>query len=512
MAKLTIDDQEYEFPDGTSLFDACRQARGEALPHFCYHPDLPVAGVCRLCQVEVEGMPKLTIACNTTVRDGMVVHTRSERVNKAVQQVLEMHLINHPVDCPICDQAGECGLQNQYMQYGLYESKVPMAAKVKKHKAKVIGPYVILDQERCVLCSRCVRFCNEVTGTGELGIYNRGDRAELDVAPGVELDNNYSMNTVDICPVGALTSRDFRFAKRVWMLKNTRGVCPGCATGCNVRIDHEGGRVYRLKPVYNPEVNGRWMCDRGRMTYKELHDERRLLRPFAGGREAAWTAASVALADLLRDGGFSLVVVGPRASLEEMFLARKLAPADAVVGGPADLDRGEGDDLLLDGDRTPNRGGLKTLGIPEPAAADLAARITAASGPVLVLGGEPGRDAGVAAALAGCGGLVVIATHDGPSVQAAAVALPGAAWAEQAGVFVNRQGRWQGFAQAVARPGAAREGWRILAELAGLAGVETAPQSLRALRKEIVDTVLSEGELDMDRMPETGFVPGGGER
>ena len=160
MAKLTIDGQEIEVPDGTSLFDACREARGEALPHFCYHPDLSVAGVCRLCQVEVEGMPKLTIACNTTVRDDMVVHTRSEKVNKATQQILEMHLINHPVDCPICDQAGECGLQDQYMDYGLYDSQVGQGDKVLKMKAEVIGPHVVLDQERCVLCSRCVRFCD----------------------------------------------------------------------------------------------------------------------------------------------------------------------------------------------------------------------------------------------------------------------------------------------------------------------------------------------------------------
>ena len=197
-------------------------------------------------------MPKLTIACNTMVRDGMVVHTRNERVSKANQQVLEMHLINHPVDCPICDQAGECGLQNQYMEYGLYDAKVQMAEKVNKAKAKVIGPHVILDQERCVLCSRCVRFCNDVTGTGEMGIFNRGDRAEIDTAPGVQLDNNYSMNTVDICPVGALTSRDFRFQKRVWMLKAAEGVCPGCATGCNVRIDHEGGRIYRPEAPAQP--------------------------------------------------------------------------------------------------------------------------------------------------------------------------------------------------------------------------------------------------------------------
>ena len=154
MAKLTIDGKEIEVPYGTSLFDACRDARGEALPHFCYHPDLSIAGVCRLCQVEVEGMPKLTIACNTGARDGMVVHTRNERVTKASTQILEMHLINHPVDCPICDQAGECGLQNQYMSHGLYDAKVEMDDKVHKSKAQVIGPHVILDQERCVLCSR----------------------------------------------------------------------------------------------------------------------------------------------------------------------------------------------------------------------------------------------------------------------------------------------------------------------------------------------------------------------
>ncbi len=512
MAKLTIDDQEYEFPDGTSLFDACREARGEALPHFCYHPDLPVAGVCRLCQVEVEGMPKLTIACNTTVRDGMVVHTRNERVQKAVQQILEMHLINHPVDCPICDQAGECGLQNQYMQYGLYESKVEIQAKVKKHKAKVIGPYVILDQERCVLCSRCVRFCNEVTRTGELGIFNRGDRAEVDVAPGVELDNNYSMNTVDLCPVGALTSRDFRFAKRVWMLKSAQGICPGCATGCNVRVDHEGGRVYRLKPRYNPEVNGRWMCDRGRMTYKQVHDERRLSAPLRHGKEVPWTEAREQLARVLDGRSPSLVVVSPHASLEEMFMAGKLVAGDAIVSGPADMHREQGDDLLLDGDRTPNRKGLAVLDVPELSAADLAARIGAANGLVLVLGGDPGRDETVGKALQDCPNLVFLGTHDGPTARAAQFVLPVAMWAEKAGTFVNRQGRWQGFQQAVPRPGYVREGWRVMSEILSLTADGAAPRSLGALRKELVAAVLSEGELDMDRMPEYGFIPGGGGR
>ena len=401
MAKLTIDGKEIEVPDGTSLFDACRDARGEALPHFCYHPDLSIAGVCRLCQVEVEGMPKLTIACNTGVRDGMVVNTRNERVTKASTQILEMHLINHPVDCPICDQAGECGLQNQYMNHGLYEAKVEMEDKVLKAKAQVIGPYVILDKERCVLCTRCVRFCDEVTGTGELGIFNRGDRAEIGTAPGVELDNNYSMNTVDICPVGALTGRDFRFQKRVWMLKAASSICPGCATGCNVRIDHEAGRIYRLKPRYNPEVNGRWMCDKGRLTYKAVHEDARLGEPMVGGQAGNWSGVPGAVADLGAKDGYGLAIASPHLSLEEMHLLKTLAGDAPVHGGLTDADRGQKDALLLDADRTPNRKGLGLLGIEQGDGQALAAVIKGAAGTILIHGGDPAADPAVSEALSG---------------------------------------------------------------------------------------------------------------
>ena len=507
MAKLTIDGKEIEVPDGTRLFDACTEARGETLPHFCYHPDLPVAGVCRLCQVEVEGMPKLTIACNTFVRDGMVVHTRNERVSKANQQVLEMHLINHPVDCPICDQAGECGLQDQYMEYGLYDTKVEMSDKVNKAKAKVIGPHVILDQERCVLCSRCVRFCNDITGTGELGIFNRGDRAEIDVAPGVKLDNNYSMNTVDICPVGALTSRDFRFQKRVWMLKAAESVCPGCATGCNVRIDHEGGRIYRLKPRHNAEVNGAWMCDKGRMTYKAVHAENRLGDPVRGQENLTWADAGQAMHELLDGGKLDLVLLSPQLSLEEMFLARMLAEKNGatLLAGPAGLNTGEGDELLLDADRTPNRKGLELLGVAEGAAADLADRIAAASGVVLVLGGNPAADEIVAGALQKAGSVVYVGTHADETAACATLVLPGAMWAEKAGIFVNRQGRLQAFKQAVARRGSAREDWRILAEAIG---VDDAPVSLKALRTLMKDKLLPGSEADLNRLPALGLVPG----
>ncbi len=507
MAKLTIDGQEIEVPDGTRLFDACTEARGEPLPHFCYHPDLSVAGVCRLCQVEVEGMPKLTIACNTFVRDGMVVHTKNERVSRANQQVLEMHLINHPVDCPICDQAGECGLQDQYMQYGLYDSKVEINDKVNKIKAKVIGPHVILDQERCVLCSRCVRFCEEVTGTGELGIFNRGDRAEIDTAPGVELDNNYSMNTVDICPVGALTGRDFRFQKRVWMLKAAEGVCPGCSTGCNVRIDHEGGRIYRLKPRRNPEVNGSWMCDLGRMTYKAVHDEKRLVTPQREGQDLAWGEAGAQLTALLGKDQLGLVVASPYQSLEELFLLKELARRHAdgnICAGPAESGMGTGDELLLSTDRTPNRAGLKLLDIAELGKAELASRLKQAQGTVLIAGGDMAGDADLKAALENLT-VVYLGTHGNATAAVAELTVPGAAWAEKAGIFVNKQNRLQEFKLAVARPGAAREDWRILTEVMGN---PEEYRSFKAVREALGENLAKGTALDLNKLPALGLVIG----
>jgi NADH-quinone oxidoreductase subunit G len=516
MVKLTIDGKEIEVADGTRLFDACTEARGEALPHFCYHPDLSIAGVCRLCQVEVEGMPKLTIACNTVVRDGMVVATRSERVQQAVRQVLEMHLINHPVDCPICDQAGECGLQDQYMEYGLYESEVEKKDKVLKRKAKVIGRQVILDQERCVLCSRCVRFCEEVTGTGELGIFNRGDRAEIDVAPGVELNNNYSLNTVDICPVGALTSRDFRFQKRVWLLKSTSGICPGCATGCNVRIDHEGGRVYRLKPRRNDEVNGPWMCDRGRMTYKQLHRENRLreplLRQSGQARPVPWREVWPEVTGLLKPGSVGIALANPHQTLEELTLFRRLAHHLAgesqVFGAVTGADSDEGDSILLDGDGAPNRGSLRWLGLAELAAGDLAERIRgAAKQTVLIYGGDPASDTEVAAALATCGRVVYLGTHANATAESAAVVLPLSAWAEKDGLYVNKHGRLQRGLRAIARPGDAREDWRVLSDLLATPDGDGVLMGLPALRRMVAAELELTDEIDLNNLPEQGVVP-----
>ena len=273
MPKCTINGVEVEVKAGTTIIEAM-MTHQQRIAHYCWHPGLSVAGVCRLCMVEIEGNPRLQIACNTVVTEGMKINNTSEKVKDAAKWGLDFHLINHPLDCPICDQAGECGLQEQYMEFGKYTPEMA-EGKVKKHKVVDLGPTVVLDSERCILCSRCVRFCDEVSKTSELGIFNRGDRSEIGTVEGKKLDNKYSVNTVDICPVGALTSKDFRFKQRVWYLKDSPTVCNGCSTGCNVKMYYNKEGFFRVRPVYNEKVNGHWMCDEGRDVYNYINKEYR---------------------------------------------------------------------------------------------------------------------------------------------------------------------------------------------------------------------------------------------
>ena len=273
MPKCKINGQELEVKQGTTIIEAYKLL-DENIAHYCWHPGLSIAGVCRLCMVEIEGNPRLQIACNTVITEGMVINNNSEKVKETVRWGLDFHLINHPLDCPICDQAGECGLQEQYMEYGKYTPEMA-ERKVKKRKVVDLGPTVMLDSERCILCSRCVRFTEEVSKTNELGIFNRGDRSEIGTFKDRPLDNKYSLNTVDICPVGALTSKDFRFRQRVWYLKEVDSICTGCSTGCSIKGYYNEEGMWRVKPRFNENVNGHWMCDEGRGVYKIVNKETR---------------------------------------------------------------------------------------------------------------------------------------------------------------------------------------------------------------------------------------------
>jgi NADH-quinone oxidoreductase subunit G len=270
--KITWNGKQIEAVKGSNLLQAALD-NGQEVAHYCYHAGLSIAGVCRMCMVEQDGVPRPFPACNATCGDNMVVRNDTPKIKAAVEATLQFHLLNHPLDCPVCDQAGECGLQDYYMKHGVYDSQM-IDKKVHKEKVQDIGKNVMLDAERCILCSRCTRFTEEVTHTYELGILNRGDHAEITVNE--NLKNDYAQNLVDICPVGALTSKDFRFKQRVWFLEEVYTTCIGCETGCSVKVSQNKNGSYRVKPVFDEAVNGHWMCDDGRSIYKHVSSPTRL--------------------------------------------------------------------------------------------------------------------------------------------------------------------------------------------------------------------------------------------
>lgn len=374
MLKCTINGKEVEVKEGTTVIEAMYGKAGEwdngKVAHYCWHPGLSVAGVCRLCMVEIEGNPRLQIACNTVVTEGMKINNTSDKVKDAAKWGLDFHLINHPLDCPICDQAGECGLQEQYMEFGKYDPEMA-EAKVKKHKVVDLGPTIVLDSERCILCSRCVRFTTEVSKTNELGIFNRGDRSEIGTVDGKRLDNKYSMNTVDICPVGALTSKDFRFRQRVWYLKDQQTVCNGCSTGCNVKVYFNREGFFRVKPVFNEKVNGHWMCDEGRDLYKFVNRDTRYLKArkkSAGGwDESLPGAAAKSAATVVKSAGAkaALILTG-QYTVEEYDHAVKTFIKDTgskhvYHWNQSEQSAQQHDGLLIRGDKNPNTKGLQKV-------------------------------------------------------------------------------------------------------------------------------------------------------
>lgn len=371
MPKCTINGVELEVKEGTTIIQAMYDNH-QKIAHYCWHPGLSIAGVCRLCMVEIEGNPRLQIACNTVVTEGMKINNTSAKVQEAVKWGLDFHLINHPLDCPICDQAGECGLQDQYMEFGQYTSEMA-EAKTKKHKVVDLGPTVVLDSERCILCSRCVRFTDEVSKTNELGIFNRGDHAEIGTHDGKQLNNPYSLNTVDICPVGALTSKDFRFKQRAWYLKDAETICNGCSTGCNVKVYFNKEGLFRVKPKYNNDVNGYWMCDEGRNTYKFANKENRLTKALVcqnGQWDHSHSAGSVAknLSQLVKNyknENTAVVVTGQLTNEEYEVIfdiyVNKLNIKNIFNWNPFATQSNEFDGLLIRGDKNPNTKGLEAV-------------------------------------------------------------------------------------------------------------------------------------------------------
>jgi NADH-quinone oxidoreductase subunit G len=376
MPTFQLDGKEIEFTPGQTIIEAAKAA-GIEIPHFCWHPSLSVAGNCRICLVEVEKAPKGMIACATQAVDGMVVYADSPKAVHMRNAVMEFLLINHPLDCPICDEAGECKLQDYAYKYSIGKSRFD---ETKNHKDKRVelGPNVMFDQERCISCSRCIRYCEEVVGDPQLTFVHRGEHVTIETFPGKKLDNPYSMNVIELCPVGALTSRDFRFHARVWDLSHTESVCPGCARGCNTDIWVRDNKIYRLTPRENMDVNQYWMCDYGRLnTYKFVNDETTrvnvpMMRPEGvdneeGIVECEWDdAIARAITELKNYSPEEIAfIASPFSTLEDNFTLKRFA--EEVIGTNnivyiPDV-WGEDDKLLLRADKTPNSTGLKHLGI-----------------------------------------------------------------------------------------------------------------------------------------------------
>jgi NADH-quinone oxidoreductase subunit G len=454
MVKITIDGKQFEVDNTLTIIEAARK-HGIHIPHFCWHPTLSVSGNCRVCLVEVEKMPKLVIACATLVTDGMAVHTQSERVVKARNAVLEFILINHPLDCPICDEAGECKLQDYAYKYSSGNSRFEFE-KVRKPKRVELGPNVMLDTERCIMCSRCIRFCDEIAKEPQLVFTKRGDHVELTTFPGEKLDNPYSMNVIDLCPVGALTSRDFRFKARVWDMSSTDTVCVGCSRGCNMKMWVRNNEILRLTPRFNSSVNNYWMCDYGRLnTFKDVNAATRIKAPLIRKEgkmiEVSWDEAIAKVAfDLKSFKKNEIAALGSAyATNEDNYILMKFMHFLGVKRIDfVPHEQGNDDTLLLRSDKTPNNRGAREVGI-KPESIELGynsiindirtGRIKA----LYLIDDNIATDPAMAEALAKLDLLVVHASNRNETTKLADVVLASSTYAEKHGTFINFQGRVQ---------------------------------------------------------------------
>ncbi|WCJ60567.1 molybdopterin-dependent oxidoreductase [Fontisphaera persica] len=546
--KIKVDGREVEVPRlmpdwtgklvPTTMLQACKLA-GVEVPHYCYHPLLPVAGNCRMCLVEFgvpmigpdrkpllndkgepiiqrstlpyePGTPRGAIACATPISPGMEIYPSSPATKQMRESVLEFLLANHPLDCPICDQAGECKLQEYALDHGRAESAF-RETKVHKPKQVDLGPRIMLDDERCILCTRCIRFTRDIAGDDALGIINRGGYNTLTAYPGRQFDNNYTLNTVDICPVGALTSKDFRFKMRVWFLKETKSICTSCGTGCNIIISSRENVIYRYTPRENMAVNKCWMCDAGRLNYKWIGRPDRLREVLGpGGQKSDWSKVIPEISGRLRaaPAGSVAMVISARQTVEELYLLRVLANklgaiTDAVprVGQP--------DYLLVHADKNPNSNGVRLMGLcGDEMGANMrrmAEGIAAGAIRTLIVIGEDVTRCGLGPELlAKLETLVVSDILPNETTRRAHYVLPGCAHAEKRGSFISAKGRWQRFWKAVEPPGQARPEMEWLGELAHNLAGENSFASVEALFNHLSREVPALGGVRWEQLGDTG--------
>lgn len=546
MPKIIIDGKEIEFKTGQTVIQTARE-NGIDIPHFCWHPSLSVSGNCRVCLVEIEKLPKLVISCSTAATDGMVVQTQSEKVIAARNAVMEFILINHPLDCPICDEAGECKLQDYAYQYSVGESRF---TEEKNHKEKRVelGPNVMFDGERCISCSRCIRFCDEIAGKKELTFIKRGDRVTITTFPGKKLENPYSMNVTDICPVGALTNRDFRFKSRVWEMAPTKTICSGCARGCNIDLWTRNNEVLRLTPRQNDDVNSFWMCDNGRLnTFKHINANDRVngphIRKDGKFTKVGWDEAYAKTLSELKSFSKDEIAALASSSLtvEDAYLASKFVRSINVKNFDfvPNVVAGSGDAILIQEDKSANANGVKLMNVDSSKGGlkfdEIITQIESGKIKALVLIEQDliNLNAAYEKALAKLDFLVTFSTNFDATTSLANVVFPAATYAEKNGTWINFQGRIQRIRPAVttiemersldgmslsrwdkfgtdfdswgkAKKNDARPTWKIISGLANAFGTKYKFTMAEEIFNEIAHTNPMFNGLDYDVIGESG--------
>ncbi len=519
---IIIDGREVVTTKGKTVIQAAAGV-GIVIPYYCYHPKLTIAGNCRMCLIEIEKMPKLQIACNTQATEAMSVLTQSPKVLAARKAVMEFLLINHPVDCPICDQAGECWLQDYYMTHDLQASRFD-ARKEHDRKREIFGPNVVFDGERCIKCTRCVRFLQEITHTNELAVVNRADHSTIALFPNSVLDNPLSANVVDICPVGALTDRDFRFKVRVWYLQKTPSICPGCSTGCNISVETYQNRIARFKPRINETVNSHWLCDEGRYCFHDLTGGPRLTTPMirqeGGLVPTTWEHALQAVYAGVKSAGSLAGILSGRNTNEEAYLFAKLAKrisANCVLEVfHRERELTEVQKILMSPDRSPNFRGAREMGVSSNGGFEsLMEKLVAGNFSGVYVVGEDliatnGDREKVRAALQKLSFLVVQDTRLTETAKLAHVVLPATHFGEKEGTYTNRRGRVQKLNAAVIPPDGALQDCDIFLRLLDVAGETHSYASVAEIFAVLAREIPSYKGLDYASIGDQGIELGSG--
>ncbi len=504
MPSFELDGKTVEFEPGEKILSAAMRA-GIQIPHYCYHPGMSVVATCRMCMVDVIDMgngrpaPKLQTSCSMDAVEGMKVETMNEKVKDAKELVMEYLLINHPLDCPICDQSGECVLQDYSFEFGSGKSEMEYSKRV--YGWRDIGTFVALERNRCIHCTRCDRFTREITGTNEFGMFNRGHELTVDTYSDRPMTNQFQGNMADICPVGAITEKEFRFKRRVWKLKKTPSICVGCSTGCNVTIEYDKNEVFRLKPRDNPDVNKWWMCDQGRLTYKDLNiRENRIAYPLGktaeGFQEISWENAFSAIQEKISElqptSNEVIGLVDTHASNEELYLFKKLLKegfdSDQLFFPDLEWEQPVSDffiNSLITSDKSPNRAGARMLGLKGAKSSEEVTSKIPNGTKVLLVFGKPFEDENLLSQAGNIPLVINIAAWQSGWSETADVTLPGRLHSEKDATYTNKAGRVQRVNTAIRAFHKTRPDWMVLCGLMELLDVDNKADSAEAVFQEL---------------------------